>query len=137
MSELILTHQLNKDVQKVFEALSDPDKFTRHHPLIQKMEPLGANTYLVHEKISFLFIPIVFRYKASIHSDSTSSMVGMTADVFGMVHIELTFRLSTTDRGCRVDEIVNFHSKLPVTSILKKVFQKQHLALFKSIGAQS
>jgi hypothetical protein len=108
-------------------------KFVRVHPVIYKIEAKKNNDYLVHEKLKLLFIPVSFTYPVTVESDAVTRKIKMKAVVKKMTEVEMNFAIKVENGKTIVDEEIIFKSKLPVKFIMKGVFKKQHLKLFKNI----
>lgn len=130
-----LEFQLKKPVAFVFDYLSDMQKFVAVHPLIYKIEPKGENRYTILERLSILGMPVAFTYPAEIESQAAEKSVTMRAEVMKLVKITLQFKLRGDETTTQVHETIQFNTALPVRFILKRVFKKQHLKLFKNIDA--
>lgn len=129
-----LIFQLNAPIGKVYDYLTEADKFVETHPIIHKMEPLTAtNMYKVFETVKFGFIPYSFSYKATISGNSEQNQVIIFASISRLTKIEMIFNLISTASGCQVEENILFNSPLPIKSFMKKLFAKQHQILFENI----
>ncbi len=128
-----LQFKINKPSNFVFDYLVDSEKFVSVHPVIFRMDKLETNTYLVYEKLRFAFIPVTFKYKASIISDVNKNWVHINAIVMGIVKIEIKFNLSTENSSTIINEEVTFKSVLPIKFIMQQIFKKQHTFLFNNI----
>lgn len=137
ISSLMMEHRLGKSVHQVYDCLIDPQKFVRFHPVIYRMDPIGQSTYLVHEKLSLIGLPISFTYKAKIAEQPSQNKVEMSASVFGLVNLELQFIIAAQQDGCIVTECIQIQSSLPLAWAMKPVIKKQHTLLFEAIGAQA
>lgn len=134
---LMLEHRLGKSVHQVYDCLVDPQKFVRFHPVIYRMDPIGQSTYLVHEKLSLIGLPINFTYKAKISAFPSQNKVEMSASVFGLVNLEIQFIIAAQQEGCIVSECIQIQSILPLAWAMKPVFKKQHALLFEAIRTQA
>lgn len=129
-----LKFQLNKPTNFVFDYLVDSEKFVSVHPVIFKMDKLEANNYLVYEKLKFAFIPVTFKYTATVIGDVNKKWVAVNASVMGIVKIEMKFNLNSNNNTTEVVEIVHFKSVLPVKFFMQQIFKKQHKLLFQNIN---
>ena len=128
-----LTFKVQKKAEYIFEYLSDMQKFVSVHPVISKAEKTGINSYLIHETLKFAFIPFSFTYPVKIQSDPETQTAIYKGVVFKLIQFELNFILKGDKDFTTVQENITFKSLLPIKSLLKKVFKKQHILLFKNI----
>lgn len=128
-----LQFKINKPSNFVFDYLVDSKKFVSVHPVIFRMDKLEDNTYLVYEKLKFAFIPVTFKYHATVIADVNKNWVNINASVMGIVKIEIKFNLSTQNTSTIINEEVIFKSVLPIKFIMQQIFKKQHALLFKNI----
>ncbi len=133
--DLQLRYQLKASAQFVFDYLSNMDKFVAIHPLIQKMEQVGLNEYLVHESIQVGLLPFRFTYPANVASDRTEMKVVMCATVMRLTKIQMDFDIYPNGDHCSVSEVVTLTTWLPIRFILKRLFQSQHNKLFANLEA--
>ncbi len=131
---LELSYQINQPVSLVFESLTNMQKFVSVHPIIFKIEPLENNKYLIHERLKVVFIPFSFTYVATVVGDKEKGLITIKATVFKLTKIEMQFQLKEKNNQTFVSETVNFKSPLPVETIMKSVFKKQHQLLFQNIN---
>lgn len=131
---LELSYQINQPVSLVFESLTNMQKFVSVHPIIFKIEPLENNKYLIHERLKIACIPFSFTYFATVEGDKEKGLITIKATVFKLTKIEMQFQLKEKNNQTFVSETVNFKSPLPVETILKSVFKKQHQLLFQNIN---
>lgn len=128
-----LTFKLNKPADFVFDYLTDMQKFVSIHPVITQIDKTGGDSYLVHETLKFGFIPISFTYPFIIEKNIIDKVVTFRATVFKLTKIEMKFTLKE-DKNCTyVEEQILFKSPFPIHFIMKTIFRKQHLELFKNI----
>lgn len=130
---LHLTYKLAKPAEEVFLCLSDPVKFESVHPVIKKIEPTIAGSFIINEELRFAGIPFRFSYPVSISADPENFSVNMKAKVMHLVNTEITFSLTNETTSCYVTEKIIFNSLLPNVFLLKRVFKKQHSKLFRNI----
>jgi carbon monoxide dehydrogenase subunit G len=128
-----LTFRIKQSPDIVFDYLSDMQKFVKVHPIITQIEPTGENTYLVHETLTFAFIPFSFTYPSTVLKDRERRTVMISAVVFKMTKIEITFTLREDGTFTMVEEDIIFKSPLPLKPFMKKIFEKQHRLLFRNI----
>ena len=131
--EMNLTYKINKSADCVFDFLTNMSKFAAVHPVINKMEYLGENRYLVFETMPLGLIPFSFTYPVTIEVSYESKQVLMKALALRMATIEIAFNVKQEKGYSTVEEEINFKSKLPIKSMLRKIFVKQHHQLFKNI----
>lgn len=127
---------VKRDIQTVFEYLTQPEKFVSVHPLIYKMTDLGGGNYKVFEKIRFGPLPYKFTYKANI-STGQNDEITMKAVVAGMTKITMHFNLTASDDGTEITETVSIRSPLPIKRYMHNLLKEQHTKLFKNIEKDS
>lgn len=130
-----LSFKVNKNIDLVFDYLTNMQKFVSVHPVISKIDKTSDKNYLVHETLKFGFIPFSFRYPVTIENSMSDKIVIIRATVFKLTKIEMKFFLKTDNISTVIDEEIHFKSTLPVKFIMKRVFRKQHEKLFKNIDA--
>lgn len=108
-------------------------KFVSVHPVISQIDNTGNESYLVHEKLKFGFIPFSFTYPVTIEKSIVDKKVIIRAIVFKMTKIEMKFDLKSENDFTIIDEEINFKSLLPVKCIMESIFKTQHKQLFKNI----
>jgi carbon monoxide dehydrogenase subunit G len=128
-----LSYKIKKSSDLVFNYLTDMQKLVSVHPVITRIEPTGNETYLVYETLKWGFIPISFNYPVTIDSWPQDNLVIMRATVLKMVKIEMTFMLKMENSFTIIEENVKFRSPLPIKSVMKSIFKKQHKQLFHNI----
>ena len=128
-----LSFEINKNIDLVFDYLTDMQKFVSVHPVISKIENTSDKSYLVHETLKFGFIPFSFTYPVTIENSTTDKIVVIRATVFKLTKIEMKFVLKADNGHTIIDEEIQIKSSLPVKFIMESIFKKQHDQLFKNI----
>ena len=128
-----LSFRLTKTADFVFDYLTDMQKFVSVHPVISQIDHIANNSYLVHETLKLGFVPFSFTYPVVIEKNDIDNVVKMRATVMKLTEIEMEFVLKTDGDFTVVEEEIQFKSILPVKSIMKSIFRKQHTQLFKNI----
>ncbi len=128
-----LSFKINKNIDLVFDYLTDMQKFVSVHPVISKIENTSIKSYLVHETLKFGFIPFSFTYPVIIEHNISDKTVVMQATVFKLTKIQMKFVLKADKDYTIIDEEIQFKSLLPVKFIMESIFKKQHNKLFKNI----
>jgi carbon monoxide dehydrogenase subunit G len=134
-SRITLVFDVPKPPAVVFAHLAEPPLFVAIHPVISRMEATGPGQYLVHETLKLGRWPYSFTYPATIEADQAAHTVRVRATVRRLVHIQMDFRLSSSDGGTTVHETVTFRSWLPLGPLMAPVFRQQHARLFANLGA--
>jgi len=124
----------NKPVDQVIAVLGDMQRFAQVHPIIQRIEPMGDQGYLVHETVRFGPIPYSFTYPVVVHMDRAAGRVRVEATIQRMTHMTMEFNVEADGGGSKITETVEIHSPLPIKSYLLKLLRTQHTQLFKNIG---
>lgn len=130
---MILSFKINKPADDVFNYLTDMKKFASIHPVIDKIDSLGNNNYLVYEKLKAGFVPCSFTYPASVQGNYGKLIVIIKAKVMKLANIEMTFWLQQNGNYTLVYETIDIKTFLPIKSFMKKVFTTQHNQLFKNM----
>lgn len=131
---LVLTFEVNKPIETVFENLTDMQKFVSFHPIIDKIEPISGNKYCVNETLRFGFIPVTFQYFVSMSSNLSNKTVEMKATVLKFTKIEMNFVLKSVGNFTVITESIHFKSPFPVKGIMSRIFKKQHQILFENMN---
>lgn len=131
---LNLEFKVNKPLNTVFENLIDMDKYVSFHPIIDKIEPLSNNNYLVHETLRIGMIPVKFKYPVTINSNRAEKIVEMKATVMKFTKIEMLFVLKSEENSTHISETIDFKSPFPVKRIMSQIFKKQHTTLFANMN---
>jgi hypothetical protein len=131
---MTLHFETTKSTDFVFDYLTDMNKFVSVHPIINRMDNLGNNTYLVYETLKIGFIPCSFTYPATIESNYPKKNIVIRATVMKFIRIEMVFQLRMEkNKFTKIEENIRFDTSLPVKSIMQRVFTKQHKQLFENI----
>lgn len=128
-----LTFKIHKNIDLVFDHLTDMQKFVSVHPVISKIDNTSDKNYLVHETLKFGFIPFSFTYPVTIENSISDKIVIIRATVFKLTKIEMKFVLKADNGHTIIDEEIQFKSPFPVKFIMESIFRKQHDQLFKNI----
>ncbi|MDP3557113.1 MAG: hypothetical protein Q8T03_07040 [Bacteroidota bacterium] len=134
---MVLSFKIKSTAELIFDYLSDMQKFVLVHPVIFKIDDTGNNTYLVHEKLQFGFIPVTFTYPFTIEKNLANKIIIMRATVMKFTKIEIHFSLKQENDFTLVEETIQFKSPLPVKFIMQGIFKKQHTQLFKNIETKN
>jgi carbon monoxide dehydrogenase subunit G len=132
-----LIFKIKKNVDLIFDYLTDMQKFVSVHPVIYKIDNAGNENYLVHETLKLGFIPFSFTYPATIEKNSLEKTVIIRATVFKLTKIEMKFVLKEDSDYTCIEEEIDFKSPLPVKFIMQRIFKTQHNQLFKNIEQKS
>ncbi|WP_170878477.1 SRPBCC domain-containing protein [Daejeonella lutea] len=128
-----LSFRLKKDIDFVFDHLTDMQKFVSVHPVISRIDRTGDESYLVHETLKFGLIPFSFTYPVTVEKNESDKRVVIRATVFKLTKIEMKFVLTADDDSTVIDEEIKFKSPLPVKFFMERIFRKQHGQLFENI----
>ena len=128
-----LLFRIHKNLDFVFEYLTDMQRFASVHPVISQIDNFGKESYLVHETLKFGFIPFSFTYPVTIEKNTQNKTVNIRATVFKLTKIEMKFVLKGENDYTIIEEEILFKSPLPITIIMERIFKKQHNQLFKNI----
>ncbi|GAA4335372.1 hypothetical protein GCM10023149_43330 [Mucilaginibacter gynuensis] len=128
-----LTFNIDAPLDSVYEYLTDMQKFVAVHPVINKIDRVLGNNYLVHETLKFCGIPFAFTYPATIAQNYNDRKIQMHASVMRLTKIEMNYTLSANNNMTTVNETITFSSPLPIKRIMAGIFKKQHTLLFKNI----
>ena len=128
-----LLFKIEKNVDFVFDYLTDMKKFVSAHPVIFQIDDKGNENYLIHETLKLGFIPFSFTYPVTIEKNFINKKVTIRATVFRITKIEMNFVLKADNSFTLINEEINIKSLLPVKFIMQNIFKKQHTQLFKNI----
>ena len=128
-----LSFRIHKNLDFVFDYLTDMQKFVSVHPVISQIENIRNESYLVHETLKFGFILFSFTYPVTIKKSLLNKTVTIRATVFRFTKIEMKFVLKADNDYTIIDEEILFKSPLPIKFIMEGIFKKQHNQLFKNI----
>ena len=128
-----LTFRIKKNSDFIFDYLTDMQKFATVHPLISQIDSTANESYLVHETLTFGFIPFSFTYPVTLEKNVSDKIVVIRATVFKLTKIEMKFVLKADGHYTIIDEEIHFKSLLPVKFMTQNIFKKQHMQLFKNI----
>jgi carbon monoxide dehydrogenase subunit G len=134
LKKMRLSFDIKKDPDYIFGYLSDMQKFVSVHPVITKIESRGYNRYLVHETLKASGIPFSFAYPVTVVPYPLESRVVMRATIMYFTKVEMHFTLKPSGDFTLVEEDILFTSPLPLSSLMKGIFKKQHTQLFKNIA---
>lgn len=124
---------IKKPVDTVFDCLSNMSKFVSVHPVINKINYLEEGKYMIFERLKCGFFFFSFSYPATIESNYAAKKITMKAVVMKLAVIEMCFSIKEMKNYSLVTEEIKFETVLPIQAILKKIFRKQHVRLFKNI----
>jgi carbon monoxide dehydrogenase subunit G len=131
---LVLTFEVKKPLETVFENLTDMQKFVSNHPVIDKIEPLSKNIFLVNETLKLGFIPVSFRYQFSLNMNLLEQTVEMNATVMKFTKIKMVFVVKSEGHSSQVTETILFKSTFPIKWNMSKIFKIQHITLFANMN---
>ena len=128
-----LIFKVNATIDVVFNYLTNMQKFAAIHPVITKINSLGNNNYLVYETLKIGFIPISFTYPVNVVQNEIAKKVVIRATVMKVNKIEMIFNLTTKSQATIIEESITFKTFFLLKPIMKSIFKKQHLQLFKNL----
>ena len=128
-----LTYKIYKNIDHVFEYLTDMQKFVSVHPVISTIENISDNNYLVHETLKVGFIPFSFTYPVKIEKSFSNKKIEFKATVFKLTEIQMQFVLTEDGAFTIIGEEIQIKSPLPVKFLMNNIFKKQHNKLFENI----
>ena len=128
-----LSYRIKTSPNTVFDYLTDMQKFVSIHPVITKIENVKDNNYKIYETLKFGFIPCSFTYTATVESDRTNGDVILKATVMKFNKVEMKFHVFQDGECTVIEEEITFKVKMPVKSMLGKIFKKQHQELFANL----
>jgi carbon monoxide dehydrogenase subunit G len=129
-----LYFKIQKSIEEVYDYLTDMQKFQSIHPIIHRIDALGQEKYLIHERLPLGIFTIPFTYPMTLETNPSENQVKMKATVFGLVKIVLFFTLSTNQNYTFIDEDIKFTSIWPMGFFLKSTFKKHHHRMFKNLS---
>jgi hypothetical protein len=129
----ILKYKVKKSSDFVFDYLANPAKYVTVHPVIHRIESLGALQYLVFETLRWGLLRYTFTYPATIESEATRQTVVMKATILNCVKIEMVFKIKDNNDYSDIEETLCIDTLLPIKSMLGKIIKTQHAQVFKNI----
>jgi carbon monoxide dehydrogenase subunit G len=121
-------------VDEVIAVLGDMQRFAQVHPIIQRIEPLGDQDYLVHLTVSFGPITYSFTYPVVVFVDRDTASVRIEATIQRITRMKMDFKVEPDGSGSKISETVEIRSPLPIKGYLLKLLRTQHTQLFKNMG---
>ena len=128
-----LSVRIHKDIDLVFDYLTDMQKFVSVHPVIYQIDNIINGNYLIHETLKVGFIPFSFTYPVTVEENIVDKIVIIRATIFKLTQVQMKFVLESNNDFTLIDEEIQFNSPLPIKFIMQKIFKKQHGQLFKNI----
>jgi|SRR5579872_5159733 hypothetical protein len=128
-----LNHVISHPVKRVFPFFSDLKNFVDAHPLLFKVEDLGSNEYLFHEKMNLFLFSHKFTYKVVLESVEQNEKVTMYSDVQRGVYLHLTFLFKEVNNETHIDEAILVKANSLVRAVFKPLLKKSHLKLVEEI----
>jgi hypothetical protein len=128
---MLLQWKIPQPPDLITAYLCDPVKFVQVHPVITKMELISAGRYRVFETLKTGPFSFSFRYRATLFI--TPGTIRINTIIFGLTRVNIIFNISGDARSSTIDEEVLVSSYLPVHGTIKRIFRKQHTALFRNI----
>ncbi len=127
---MILNYALNQPIAKVFECLSNMQKFCSVHPVIYKVDTLDNNEYKFYEK----YAGVSFSYCVSVTETMPLTYIAMYSKVQPGVYLNLYFRLKTENGITYVEEEVDVKAPIIIKQVFERVLKKAHQKMFANIG---
>ena len=84
-----LSFRINKNIDITFGYLTDMQKFVSVHPVIFRIDATGNESYLVHERIKFGFIPFSFSYPIKIEKSIVEKKIIIHTTILKMTENEI------------------------------------------------
>jgi len=135
VKKMKLSFKILKNIDLVYEYLTDMKKFVSVHPVISQINNISDESYIVHETLKFGPIPFSFSYPVTIEKDAAKKKIIIRAKVYKMTKIEMQFVLKSENNYTIIEEEIEFKSLLPIESLMQRIFKEQHMQLFKNIEA--
>ena len=133
---MILHFEYPHPATNLIGILSDPIRFTKAHPLIEKMEPLEEGVFKVYETVKMGPFSFAFTYKATVDVNFEEGIVSIRISVKKLTHIDLIFKITPMAEGCSIEEHIYIRSVLPIHRYMNKLFEEQHAVLFANINRE-
>lgn len=130
---MILNFSSTHSPEYVYESLTNADKFVDVHPIIYKMDKIGKESYKVYEKVNFGFFPYRFTYLATIKGNPSEKTINIFATIKKITKVNMEFKITKSDTGCQIEEMITILTPLPIKNYLRKLFKEQHTLLFENI----
>lgn len=120
-------------METIYATLAQMDSFVSVHPVVYKVDCVGENEFVFHEKINVLFIPFDFNYKVNVEALEKNKNITMTSLVRKGVLLKLEFMLVAHENYTEVIETVSIQANVFVRLIFKNVLTRVHKKLFLNI----
>ena len=117
----------------VFEHLADMQQFALVHPVIQRIEKVEPNVFLVHETLPLTFFTFSFTYPVQMIELVENKKVYLRATVFQFVTIDMKFYLTENGTRTGIKEQIHIQTWLPIRRIMHSIFKKMHHQLMQNI----
>ena len=82
-----LSYRINKNIDLIFDYLSDMQKFVSVHPVIFRIDATRNESYLVHVRIKFGFIPFSFSHPIKIEKSIVEKKIIIHTTILKMIEI--------------------------------------------------
>jgi hypothetical protein len=135
---LQLDHQLQGEIQSIYDSILDMRHFGKHHPYMRNVSVVQSTPefteYEIREMVwIFGIIPQWPRYTAKVFEKEKLRHIQYTSLVKGGLDLLIDFRFTTTADTTLVSESVSINGNALMGSILKSTMKKAHLQLFQNI----
>lgn len=117
----------------VFEHLADMQQFASVHPVIQRIEKVEPNGFLVHETLPLTFFTFSFTYPVQMIELVENKKVYLRATVFQLVTINMKFYLTVNGTHTTIEEEIHIQTWFPIRRIIHTIFKKIHHQLMQNI----
>ena len=129
-----INYLIDAPVREVFPFFADLVKFGDTHPIIFRVDDLGNNEYLIHEKLNLIVYHHKFTYKATLESAELNNKVTIYSNVQKGVYLHLTFVFNEVNGQTRIDETISVKASPLVKMIFHPLLRKSHLKLVNEIA---
>lgn len=133
LAPMHLTHHVKAPLETVYAHLAQAKQFVSIHPLIYKAEPMPDGRYRLYERLPIGPFSLSFTYPACFLGAPGGNSVSMQATIFGLVTVELLFKLVEAAGQTIVDEHITFKTWLPIEWAMQPIFKKQHNQMFAQL----
>jgi hypothetical protein len=103
------------------------------HPILQKIDKIDRNKYLVHESLQFGILSYSFSYPVILHSSNSGKSTSMKSTIMWLTKVEMNFTIAQNQGFSIVEETIDIESILPIKKFLERLIRTQHALLFENI----
>lgn len=128
-----LSFRVHAPIAFVYSYLADLDKFASVHPVIDQIELIEKNKFIVHETLSLSLFSFSFTYPVQVIERIENKKIHLQATVFQLVRINMCFKLTDELTYISVKEEITLQTWIPIQQLMYTLFKKMHHQLMQNI----